>query len=224
MLTMMVKRLHKQKDVVTDFYLEDPYFIHHRSMDKILKTLSKGGVMVYPTDSGYALGVSLDQKKAIARLRQLRGLDLHHDLTLVCENLSEIAQYAHVDNPTYRLIKRLTPGHFTFILPASKAVPKLMGQPSKKTIGIRVPNLGALQSLVAESPYPLVSTSLTSEDPLLACEVKSLDQTLIDRVDLVLDIGFCDNIPTTVVDCTASRIQIIRVGRPEDVALIEGHA
>ncbi|HEV7391939.1 MAG TPA: L-threonylcarbamoyladenylate synthase [Burkholderiales bacterium] len=173
-----------------------------------------GGVMVYPTDSCYALGCRLGDKAAMERIRTIRNVDERHHLTLVCRDLAEIGQYARVDNVQFRLLKAATPGSYTFILQATKEVPKRLLHPSRRTIGLRVPDHKVAQALLAELGEPLLSSTLLlpgDDEPLNDSD--QIRERLERRVDLVLDAGSCGILPTTVVDLTGDAPVITRVGK-----------
>ncbi|HHL45030.1 MAG TPA: threonylcarbamoyl-AMP synthase, partial [Gammaproteobacteria bacterium] len=172
-----------------------------------------GGIIVYPTDSGYALGCHLGDKQAVTRIRQIRRLDDRHHLTLVCSDLSQIATYARLDNSNYRLLKALTPGAYTFILEATREVPRRLQHPKRKTIGLRVPDNSIAQALLRELGEPLMSTTLIlpGED-LPLTDPYEIREVLEHDVDLVIDGGFCGFEPTTVVDLTGDVPQVIREG------------
>lgn len=176
--------------------------------------LIKEGVIVYPTDSAYALGCQLTNKKGIQRIRQIRQLKDQHYLTLLCRDISEMAQYAELENPVFRLIKANTPGPYTFLLPVTSHVPRYLVNVKRKTIGIRIPDNKIVHSLLEMLDQPLVSTTLIlpgSELPLL--EPEAIADILGKRVDLVIDGGFCGLEPTTVVDLSTNMPQIIRCGK-----------
>jgi tRNA threonylcarbamoyl adenosine modification protein (Sua5/YciO/YrdC/YwlC family) len=173
-----------------------------------------GGVIVYPTDSCYALGCRIGDKAALERIRAIRGLDERHHLTLVCRDLAEIGQYARVNNVQFRLLKAATPGSYTFILQATREVPKRLLHPSRRTIGLRVPDHKVAQALLAELGEPLLSSTLIlpgDGEPLNDAE--EIRDRLERRIDLVLDAGPCGIVPTTVVDLTADAPVITRVGK-----------
>ena len=173
-----------------------------------------GGVIVYPTDSCYALGCHIGDKAAMERIRAIRGVDDRHHLTLVCRNLAEIAQYARVDNSQFRLLKAATPGSFTFILRATKEVPKRLMHPRRRTIGLRVPEHKVTQALLAELDEPLLSSTLIlpgDEQPLN--HVDEIRSRLERGVDAVLDAGSCGIVPTTVIDMTGDTPIVLRRGK-----------
>lgn len=173
-----------------------------------------GSVIVYPTDSCYALGCHIGDKAAMERIRAIRHVDARHHFALVCRDLAEIAQYAKVDNSQFRLIKAATPGSYTFILQATREVPKRLLHPSRRTIGLRVPNHKVAQALLAELGEPLLSSTLIlpgEEAPLN--DVEEIRLGLERQVDLVIDAGSCGIVPTTVVDLTGAEPVIRRIGK-----------
>jgi tRNA threonylcarbamoyl adenosine modification protein (Sua5/YciO/YrdC/YwlC family) len=173
-----------------------------------------GGVIVYPTDSCYALGCRIGDKAALERIRAIRDLDERHHLTLVCRDLAEIGQYARVNNVQFRLLKAATPGSYTFILQATREVPKRLLHPSRRTIGLRVPDHKVAQALLADLGEPLLSSTLIlpgDGEPLN--EAAEIRDRLERRIDLVMDAGPCGIVPTTVVDLTADAPVITRVGK-----------
>jgi len=175
--------------------------------------LQKGGVIVYPTESGYALGCHLGDKKALERIRAIRRLDDKHNFTLMCKDLSDIANYARVDNDLYRVLKAHTPGPYTFILKATRDVPRRVLHPKRKTIGIRVSENQICHDLLVEFDEPLISTTLIlpGEDMPMTdpFEIRDL---LGSQVDLVIDGGFCGFEPTSVINLSEDEIEIIREG------------
>ncbi len=178
-----------------------------------VEIIRKGGVIVYPTDSGYALGCHLGDKQAVTRIRQIRRLDDRHHLTLVCSDLSQIATYARLDNSNYRLLKAHTPGAYTFILEATREVPRRLLHPKRKTIGLRVPDNSIAQALLRELGEPLMSTTLILPgEELPHTDPYEIRELLEHDVDLVIDGGFCGFEPTTVVDLTGDIPQVIREG------------
>ncbi|NEX59919.1 L-threonylcarbamoyladenylate synthase [Noviherbaspirillum galbum] len=173
-----------------------------------------GGIVALPTDSCYALVCHLDDKQAVERLRRLRGVDDKHHLTLLCRDLSEIAQYAKVDNRQYRMLKAATPGPFTVILEATREVPRRLSHPSRKTIGLRVPENAIAHALLEELGQPLLGTTLIlpdERDPLT--DPEEVREHLEKQIELVIDGGACSMEPTTVVDLTASEPELVRQGR-----------
>jgi tRNA threonylcarbamoyl adenosine modification protein (Sua5/YciO/YrdC/YwlC family) len=173
-----------------------------------------GGIVALPTDSCYALVCHLDDKDAVTRLRRIRNVDDKHHLTLLCRDLSEIAQYAKVDNQQYRMLKMATPGPYTFILEATKEVPRRLSHPSRKTIGLRVPENRIAHALLEELAQPLLGTTLIlpgDDEPLT--DPEEVRDRLAKLVDLVIDGGACSLQPTTVIDMTEADPVLQRQGR-----------
>lgn len=185
-----------------------------RLLERAISALNEGGVIVYPTDSAYALGCHLDDKDALERIRRIRNLDEKHNFTLMCRDLSEISTYARFDTPTFRLLKAHTPGPYTFLLPATKEVPRRVFHPKKKTIGLRVPAHRIAQALLEHFGAPLLSTTLLLPgDELPLQDPDEIRERLEKHVDLMLDGGFCGNEPTTIVDLTGEAPQVLRIGK-----------
>lgn len=173
-----------------------------------------GGVIVYPTDSCYALGCHLGDKAAVERIRAIRQIDARHHFALVCRDLAEIAVYAKVDNRQFRLLKAATPGSYAFILQATREVPKRLQHPSRKTIGLRVPDHKVVRALLAELGEPLLSsTLLLPGDDMPLNDAHEIRDRLEHQVDLILDGGSCGIEPTTVVNLTGDAPVITRVGK-----------
>lgn len=176
--------------------------------------IRKGGLVVYPTDSCYAIGCALDNKDGIDRIRKIRQLDDKHHFTLVCRDLSQLGNYARVDNQAFRLLKAATPGSYTFILLATKEVPRRVSHPKKLTIGLRVPDHPVALALLEELGEPLLSSSLllpNEEYPMTdAWEIRD---RLEHEVDLVIEGGYCGTDPTTVVDLSGDMPVLIREGK-----------
>ncbi len=173
-----------------------------------------GGVIAYPTDSCYALGCHIGDKDAMSRIRAIRGVNEHHHLSLVCRDLAEIAQYAKVDNRQFRMLKAATPGSYTFILQATREVPKRLMHPKRRTIGLRVPQHNVAQALLALLGEPLLSSTLhLPGDDAPLNDGEAIRSRLEHQIDLVLDAGSCGIRPTTVVDLTADAPVITRIGK-----------
>jgi tRNA threonylcarbamoyl adenosine modification protein (Sua5/YciO/YrdC/YwlC family) len=188
-----------------------------RSVDILLE----GGVIVYPTDSSYALGCQIGEKSAMERIRRLRSLDEKHNFTLVCRDLSEITTYARIDNQAFRLLKTLTPGPYTFVFLGTKQVPRRLMHPRRKTIGIRVPDNVICRELLAVLDQPILSTTLIMpRDEMPLTDPYEMRELLDRQVDLVIDGGFCGLEPTTVVDMTQDPPTVVRVGKG-DASLFE---
>ncbi len=176
--------------------------------------LMKEGVIVYPTDSAYALGCQLGNKKGIQRIRQIRQLKDQHSLTLLCRDISEMALFAQLENPIFRLIKANTPGPYTFLLPVTSHVPRYLINAKRKTIGIRIPDNKIVHALLEMLDQPLISTTLILPDSVLPLlEPEAMCDILGKRVDLFIDGGFCGLEPTTVIDLSTNTPEIIRCGR-----------
>ena len=184
-----------------------------RLLKQAVALLTQGGVLAVPTDSSYALVCHMDDKTAADHLRKVRGVDDKHHLTLLCRDLSELANYAKVDNAQFRMLKHATPGAFTFILEATKEVPRRVSHPQRKTIGLRVPQHTVLQELLAMHGAPLLATTLIppgESDPLNDPEeIRDRYEKLIAGV---IDAGACSRQPTTIVDCTGDSIELVRQG------------
>ncbi len=191
-----------------------------RLLKQAVALLTQGGVLAVPTDSSYALVCHMDDKTAADHLRKVRGVDDKHHLTLLCRDLSELANYAKVNNTQFRMLKQATPGAFTFILEATKEVPRRVSHPQRKTIGLRVSEHAVLQELLAMHGAPLLATTLIppgESDPLNDPEeIRDRYEKLIAGV---IDAGACSREPTTVVDCTGDSIEVVRKGLG-DVALL----
>ena len=171
------------------------------------------GLVVYPTDSSYALGCHVGDKRGMERIRRIRNLDNRHNFTLMCRDLSEISTYAKVDNSSYRLLKSLTPGAYTFILKATHEVPRRLQNPKRKTIGIRVPDHPVTQALLDELGEPLMSSTLILPGKdMPETDANDIRERLEHEVDLVIDGGHCGVEPTTVVDLVDGVAQVVRQG------------
>ena len=195
------------------------YFVIHadnpqaRLIHQAVEILKAGGVIAYPTDSSYALGCMIGNKESQERIRQIRGVDEDHHFTLVCRNLAELATYAQVNNSQFRLLKANTPGQYTFVLKATREVPRRLQHPKRSTLGLRVPDHAVTQALLAELNEPLLSMTLSLKDeaePLH--EAWEIRDRLEHAVDLVIDAGVCSEVPTTVVDLTDDEPKLIREG------------
>ncbi|MEA5445785.1 L-threonylcarbamoyladenylate synthase [Gammaproteobacteria bacterium AB-CW1] len=185
-----------------------------RLVRQAVRILRDGGVIVYPTDSIYALGCALEEKNAVERIQWLRQTDKGHNLTLVCRDLSEIGTYARVDNSVFRLLKAHTPGPYTFILKATGEVPRRLQNPKRKTIGIRVPDNAIVRALLEEHGEPILSSTLILPgDELPFTDPEDIRERLEHHVDLVVDGGNCGLEPSTVVDLSELPPRILRHGR-----------
>ena len=184
-----------------------------RAIAQVADIVREGGVIAYPTDSCYALGCQLGNSGGIERIRSIRGVDDKHHLTLVCQDFAQLGQFVHVPNRIFRAIKAATPGRYTFILAATKEVPRRLQHPGKKTIGVRIPDHVVVQALLAELGGPLVSSTLLlpgQDDPMT--QGWEINEELGDVLDAVLDSGDCGTEPTTVIDFSQDEPEIVRRG------------
>ncbi len=187
-----------------------------RLIRQVVECIRSGGVVVYPTDSAYALGCAVGNKAAMETIVRIRQVDNKHNFTLVCRDLSEIATYARVDNASYRLLKAYTPGAYTFILKATSEVPRLLQHPKRKTIGVRVPAHPVVDALLAELNEPIVSSSLImpgETEPLF--DLEDIANKLAHQVQIIIDSGFCGLEATTVIDLETGVPEVIRAGKAD---------
>lgn len=198
---------------MTQFFQIHPDNPQKRLITQTAEILKKGGVVVYPTESGYALGCHLGDKKALDRIRMIRRLDDKHNFTLMCKDLSDIATYARVDNDMYRVLKAHTPGPYTFILRATRDVPRRVLHPKRKTIGIRVSENLICHEMLMAFDEPLISTTLIlPNEDMPMTDPYDIRDTIGNQVDLIIDGGFCGFEATSVVDMSDDEVQIIREG------------
>ena len=206
---------------MTQFFQIHPDNPQARLIKQAADIVRQGGVIAYPTDSAYALGCHLGDKTALERIRAIRRLDKNHNFTLVCRDLSELGNYARVDNSAFRVLKNLIPGPYTFILKASPEVPKRLAHPKRKSIGLRVPDNQICQDLLAELGEPLMSVSLIPpDDDLPMTDPYDIRDTLGHQLDLVIDGGYCGLEATSVVDLVDDVPVIVRRGLG-DVSLFD---
>jgi len=185
-----------------------------RLIRQAVAIVRSGGIIVYPTDSCYALGCHIGDKDAMTRIRTIRQVDERHHFTLVCRNLAEIATYAKVDNSQYRLLKATTPGSYTFILQASREVPRRLQHPKRSTIGLRIPGHPVVQALLEELEEPLLSSTLILPgDELPLNDAEEIRERLEHQVELVMDAGSCGIDMTTVIDLTTDVPALVRPGK-----------
>jgi tRNA threonylcarbamoyl adenosine modification protein (Sua5/YciO/YrdC/YwlC family) len=185
----------------------------HR-VQKIVERIRDGALIAYPTDSSYALGCRIGDKKPIERIHRIRRTDKNHNFTLVCADLSEISMYARVDNWAYRMIKSLTPGPYTFILPATRQLPKMLQNPKRRTIGIRVPDHPLVNAMLDELGEPIMSsTLLLPGDELPLTDPLDIEERIGHEVDIIIDAGPTGIEPTTVLDLSSGSVEVLRVGR-----------
>lgn len=198
---------------MSQFFAIHPETPQVRLIQQAVSLIQGGGVIVYPTDSAYALGCQLGDKKAMERIRRIRSLQENHNFTLVCRDLSELGTYAHVDNTTYRLLRHATPGPYTFVLEATREVPRRLIQPKRKTIGLRVPDHPIPQALLHALNEPLMSATLIMPgDDYPMTDPYDIRHYLEHEVDLVIDGGFCGLEATSVVDLTGPTPVVLRAG------------
>ncbi len=204
---------------MAQFFVIHPDNPQPRLVKQAAALVREGAVIVYPTDSGYALGCHLGDKDAVARIRQIRGVDDKHHMTLVCRDLSELAKYARVDNAQFRLLKNNTPGSYTFILDATKEVPRRLQHPKRSTVGLRIPDHTVALALLEELNEPLISSTLILADahhPLT--DIDEIRELLESRVELIVEGGSVGLEPTTVIDLTETAPVLVRRGKG-DVAV-----
>jgi tRNA threonylcarbamoyl adenosine modification protein (Sua5/YciO/YrdC/YwlC family) len=205
---------------MAQFFSVHPDNPQARLLKQAVQLLGQGQVLAVPTDSSYALVCHVDDKSAADRLRRIRGVDDKHHLTLLCRDLSELANYARVDNRQFRLIKQATPGPFTFILEATKEVPRRLSHPQRKTIGLRVPEHTVLQELLSLHGAPLIAATLIlpgDDQPLN--DPETIRERLEHQVGAVIDVGACALEPTTVVDMSGDELTIVRQGQGDPARL-----
>lgn len=199
---------------MAQFFSIHPDNPHLRLIKQAVTIVRNGGIIVYPTDSSYALGCHLGDKDAMARIRTIRQVDESHHFTLVCRNLAEIATYAKVDNSQYRLLKATTPGSYTFILQATREVPRRMQHPKRNTIGLRVPDHPVVLALLEELGEPLLSSTLILPgDDYPLNDAEEIRERLEHQVELIMDAGSCGIDMTTVIDLTTDVPALVRQGK-----------
>lgn len=199
---------------MSQFFVLHPTHPEPRLIKRAVDIVRAGGVIAYPTDSCYALGCHIGDKAAMERIRRIRGVDERHHFTLLCRDLSEIGTFAKVNNAQYRLLKAHTPGSYTFILQATRELPRRIAHPKRATIGVRVPEHTAAQALLGELKEPMLSSTLMLPDeaePLNDAE--EIRKRLEHQVDLILDGGACGVEPTTVIDLTSEEPVLVRAGK-----------
>ncbi|TAJ12507.1 threonylcarbamoyl-AMP synthase [Marinilabiliaceae bacterium JC017] len=196
-------------------YPENP---NPKDIHKVVEVLKKGGLVIYPTDTIYGLGCDINNSKAVEKVARIKGINLKKaNLSFVCYDLSQIADYTRpLNNHTFKLMKRHLPGPFTFVVEANSNVPKLFKN-NKKTVGIRVPDNNIIRELVNELGHPILSTSVHDDDDIIeyTTDPELIHEKYADLVDIVIDGGYGDNVPSTLVDCTNDEYEIIRQGKGE---------
>lgn len=184
-----------------------------RQVASVVEIIRRGGVIAYPTDSTYALGCHIGDKRAIDRIRRIRRMERNHNFTLVCSDLSEISIYARVENWAYRLIRSLTPGPYTFILPATRELPKRLQNPKRRTIGMRVPDHVVVRSMLESLGEPIMSSTLAlPDDDLPLTDPVDIERRIGHQIDAIVDGGAVGIMPTTVLDLTSGNVEILREG------------
>jgi len=205
---------------MSQYFEIHPSHPQQRLIHQAVEIIREGGLVVYPTDSSYAVGCHIGDKSAMERLRRLRQVDDKHNLTLVCSDLSEISTYAKVDNSDYRMLKSLTPGPYTFLLKATHEVPRRLMHPKRRVIGIRVVDDPIVQAMLAELGQPIMSSTLILPgNDMPETDPYEIRQLLEHQVDLVIDGGHCGFEATTVIDMVASPPEVLRQGKGVDHGL-----
>ena len=212
-------------DQTMQFITIHPQNPQSRLISQVVTIVRHGGVIIYPTDSSYALGCLIGNKGAMDRIRRIRGLDEQHNFTLVCRDLSEIASYARLDNRAFRFIKSLTPGPYTFILNATREVPRRLQNPKRKTIGLRVPDHPIALALLESLGEPLMSATLIMpHDEMPLTDPGDMQNRLGSRVDVIIDGGYCGFEPTTIIDLVGEVPLVVRKGKGDTSFLSENKA
>lgn len=192
-----------------------------RLIAEAVALIRRGGLVAYPTDSSYAFGCHIGDKRAMDRIRSIRQTDKNHNFTLVCSDLSEISLYARIDNWSYRFLKSMTPGPYTFILEATREVPKRLQHPKRRTIGLRIPDHPVVQSMLEALGEPIMSsTLLLPGDEMPVSNVHELDDRIGNLIELIIDAGPTGIEPTSVIDLSAGSVEVLRVGLGDVSALI----
>lgn len=180
----------------------------------VVRYIQSGALIAYPTDSSYAFGCHIGDRKAIERIRRIRQTDKHHNFTLMCADLSEISTYARVDNWAYRLIKSLTPGPYTFILPATREVPKMLQNPKRRTIGLRVPEHRLVHAILEALGEPIMSSTLTLPgDEMPLTDPVEIEARIGNQIEVIIESGSVGLEPTSVLDLSSGSVEVLRVGR-----------
>ena len=196
---------------IVEIHPSDP---QARRIAEVVATIRRGGLVAYPTDSCYAFGCHIGDKRAMDRIRRIRKTDRSHNFTLVCSDLSEISLYARFDNWAYRLMKSLTPGPYTFILQASREVPKRLQNPRRRTIGLRVPDHAIVHAMLNALGEPIMSSTLTLPgDDLPLTDAAEIEERIGSQIELIVDGGSAGIEPTSVIDLSEGSIEVLRVGR-----------
>lgn len=205
---------------MAQYFSVHPTHPQPRLIKQAAAILRKGGVIAYPTDSSYALGCLPGDGSAVARVRAIRGVDEHHHLTLVCRDLADAGRFARLDNWQFRVVRQGVPGAYTFLLPATREVPRRLQHPKRSTIGIRVPDHPVVRALLADLDEPILSTTLILPGESAPLNVPDqIRDRLEAMVDLVIDAGPCSAVPTTVVDLATEPAVIVRLGSGDPARL-----
>ena len=192
-----------------------------RRLGEIVQVIQSGGLIAYPTDSSYAFGCHIGDKRAIDRIHRIRRTDKKHNFTLVCSDLSEISTYARVENWAYRLIKSMTPGPYTFILPATRGVPKRLQNPKRRTIGLRVPDHPLVQAVLERLGEPIMSSTLTLPgDDMPMTDPLEIEERIGHQIDAIVAAGPTGIEPTSVLDMTGGAVEVLRAGRGDVSGLL----
>jgi tRNA threonylcarbamoyl adenosine modification protein (Sua5/YciO/YrdC/YwlC family) len=192
-----------------------------RRVDAIVEIIRSGGLIAYPTDSSYAFGCHIGDKRAMDRIRRIRHTDNRHNFTLVCSDLSEISAYARVDNWAYRMIRSMTPGPYTFILPATREVPKRLQNPKRRTIGLRVPDHTLVHAVLETLGEPIMSSTLTLPgDDRPMTDPLEIEERIGHQIDAIIDAGSAGIEPTSVIDLSGGSVEVLRVGRGDLTSLL----
>lgn len=208
--------LHCPPSAVSQYFSIHPTHPQQRLLARAVEIVAAGGLAVYPTETTYALGCHIGDKAALDRIRQIRRLEDNHHFTLACRDLSEIAVYARVSNSNFRLIKQLTPGPYTFLLPATRETPRRLVHPKRKTIGLRVPDHPIAQALLGALGEPMMTTTMRLPgDALPLTDPEEIRDRVGAAVDVILDGGTCGVLPTTVIDLTGDAPELVRPGLGE---------
>ncbi|MAJ86863.1 MAG: threonylcarbamoyl-AMP synthase [Cellvibrionales bacterium TMED148] len=184
-----------------------------RLIKQAAKIMDDGGILVYPTDSVYGIGCKIGEKRALERIRKIRGLDKDHNFTLLCRDISEVAVYAKLSNSNFRTLKAFTPGPFTFVLAASSELPRRLQHPKRKTVGVRIPDNSIIQALMNVLSEPVINMTFTlPDDEYGLSDAHEIRQRVGEQVDAIIDGGFCGVLPSTVVDLTGNAPNLVRQG------------
>jgi tRNA threonylcarbamoyl adenosine modification protein (Sua5/YciO/YrdC/YwlC family) len=203
---------------LVEIHPQDP---QQRLIAEVVAVIRGGGLIAYPTDSSYAFGCHLGDKRAMDRIRRIRQADKKHNFTLVCSDLSEISLYARVENWQYRLIKSLTPGPYTFILPATREVPKRLQNPKRRTIGLRVPDHEIARAMLETLGEPIMSSTLQLPgDDIPITDVYEIEDRIGNQIDLIIDGGPTGIEPTTVIDLSGGSVEVLRQGLGDVSAVV----